>query len=77
MKKTLHLKSETLRNLGGVQLRRVRGGSEPITGPIDVCVPMSPYNTCTGCVSEDCGNGTGWCGPGGTINDSCLGCTLL
>lgn len=76
--KRLTLKAQIVRKLAGADLRFVHGGSEPITGPIDVCVPASNGSpTCTGCPSEGCGEGTGWCGPGGTINDSCFGCTLV
>lgn len=71
--KRLSLGRETVRKLTSVELRNAQGGSEPITGPIDVCVPMSPYNACTGCTigsQEPCG--TGWCGSGGNSFD----CTL-
>lgn len=73
MKKALRLRRETLRKLTGPELVIAVGGSDPITGPIDVCLPMSPYNTCTGCTigsQEPCG--TGWCGSGGNSFD----CTL-
>lgn len=81
MKKTLVLKKETVRKLTGRELRIAVGGSEPITGPVDVCIPASPYPTCTGCTvgsQEPCG--TGWCGPGGGSGYECgnsFGCTLV
>lgn len=76
--KKLSLGRETLRQLGGVSLRIAVGGS---SGPIDQCLPASPYNTCTGCTigsQEPCG--TGWCGPGGGSGYECggsFGCTLV
>lgn len=83
MKRTtrkLALKSETVRQLRGIDLSAVAGG-DPISGPIDLCPPASPYPTCTGCTigsQEPCG--TGWCGPGGPSGYECggsFGCTLV
>jgi hypothetical protein len=76
--KKLALSRETVRKLTGPELRNVVGGSEPTSGP-PPCTVVSPYPTCTSCPTEGLcgGDGSGWCGPGGTVNDSCIGCTLL
>lgn len=78
-RRKLMLGTETIRRLASPELQAAVGGS--ITGPIDVCLPASPYNTCTGCTvgsQEPCG--TGWCGPGGGSGYECggsFGCTLV
>ena len=40
----------TVRTLASPELARIAGG-EPITGPIDLCAPASPHQSCPGCQS--------------------------
>lgn len=51
----LGLSKETVANLGGSEIREIKGGGGFETWEQSICIPCTyPYRTCNGCVSDLC-----------------------